>query len=282
MFRAQLGAGANDSILYGVALRPDGRIVAAGTADDAGGQAEVAGLQLGSDGNPDPGFGTAGVKRHQLGLGASPASEVLDVELLPDGRLVVTGDATTTARSVVSWVTARLGTTGELDPAFGPGGVARAGVAGNAQSVDVVRIADVRLVVTGIGKETTTSEFGAMLARFTGDGQPNPGFDAMESRCNSSASRARPPPSGSVVQGDGRILAAGMTQDPSGFNPALMMRERADGSFDPSFGPKGSILRQLGAPVAANDGSILTAISHTGDGNFFMPGVATPPGTPRP
>src|SRR6202034_1928436 len=54
------GSDLSDGIAYGVALQPDGDIVAVGTATDSDGTAQFAVARFEPDGDLDPTFGTDG------------------------------------------------------------------------------------------------------------------------------------------------------------------------------------------------------------------------------
>lgn len=148
-----LGGGADD--VRSVMRRPDGRIIVAGSADDAGAQYAIAQLTL--DGKPDGTFSEDGVQRLDMagtflsaallddgrvaGMGAfNGESHVLYVDMdgsidmakktpitgvLPLYAIAVPGGAITlgTSTDFASWSAAKIGTRGALDTAFAADGV---------------------------------------------------------------------------------------------------------------------------------------------------------------
>jgi uncharacterized delta-60 repeat protein len=94
--------------LSAVAVRPDGRIVAAGSAGATG---VVVGLR--ADGTLDADFGSGGVVE-------LPGRLVWQLALAPDGDVLVAGIAPSSTSGVF---VARLDADGALDPGFGTGGI---------------------------------------------------------------------------------------------------------------------------------------------------------------
>lgn len=109
-------AGGSDSAL-GVAIQPDGRIVAAG-ASSAGTTSDFALVRYNTDGSLDPSFGAGGkVTTDFSGLSDGAAA----VRLLPNGDIVATGSAVT-GNFDTDFALARYNSDGSLDVSFGSGG----------------------------------------------------------------------------------------------------------------------------------------------------------------
>jgi uncharacterized delta-60 repeat protein len=106
-------AGGSDSVVA-VGARDDGRVMTVGTASNRDGVAGIGLTRHLGSGEPDPTFGTGG-KMVALGWGAVAAA----VE--GDGRTVVTTHVGPPGRH--EFAIARFAANGELDPAFGDGGV---------------------------------------------------------------------------------------------------------------------------------------------------------------
>jgi uncharacterized delta-60 repeat protein len=153
--------GADDEAIRALALRADGKLLAAGyTVRD--GERVVALLRYNRDGTPDATFGTDGVVIHDLGPGAD---EALAIAIQSDGRLLVGGSAGGAG------VVVRLTRTGTLDSTFGAGGIA---AATRDPVVSVVRTAG-GAVVAGTDNEVvrlTTS--GALDTAFGSSGRLTP------------------------------------------------------------------------------------------------------------
>jgi uncharacterized delta-60 repeat protein len=108
--RVTIDAGGSEEA-SAVAVRPDGRIVVAGSTS-RGGDMLVA--RLGRDDSLDPRFGQRGLRR--VGFGGDDLA--FDMSLRPDGRIVVAGRGGRASTMAV----ARLRPGGAPDPAFGERG----------------------------------------------------------------------------------------------------------------------------------------------------------------
>jgi uncharacterized delta-60 repeat protein len=101
--------------LHGVSVEPDGKIIAVGLKDIG-----ICLVRMNSDGSPDVGLGTDGVKLVMLGSETSGgATGSGGFALQPDGKFVISGSVLngTTFDAVV----ARFGTSGVLDLGFAGG-----------------------------------------------------------------------------------------------------------------------------------------------------------------
>jgi uncharacterized delta-60 repeat protein len=106
-------AGRTDN-LYGLALRPDGKILVAGSASTSAADFDFAVLQYNADGSFDSTFGSGG--KVVLGT-AGKREEIRDVSLLADGRIAVAGSVNGMG------AVARLTAGGAFDTSFGTGGL---------------------------------------------------------------------------------------------------------------------------------------------------------------
>jgi uncharacterized delta-60 repeat protein len=118
------------SRLNEVAVAPDGSVVAVGYAysglnrkysyGPCEGCLQAVVVKLTPDGALDPSFGEGGIVRLG-GAGGVPAMEAMDLAILGDGRMLVSG---ATEGEFPSFVLARLTPNGVFDPTFGQGGLA--------------------------------------------------------------------------------------------------------------------------------------------------------------
>ena len=152
----------------GVVVQGDGKIVIAGQAETppAAGKPDSRDLDIyvarfDTDGTLDGTFGVGGVKRIDLsdGRGANNAmnnDQAYGLEIRPDGKLVVFGakgiDFNEPARADRDIVAIQLESDGDLDPAFGAGGVATTRNPGIDENPRHGLIqADGKVVATGYG-----------------------------------------------------------------------------------------------------------------------------------
>ena len=146
-------------------------------------------------------------------------------------------------------------TPGELDTSFGTGGSTVAFKFTTASAVAVQR--DGKIVVAGQYQDDVDNDPAFYVGRFQSDGQPDTAFgDGGMVITDFGASDWA---SGVVVQKNGRIVAAGITQG-SGGSAVALARYTTSGDLDGSFG---------------GDGKVVTDV--TPDGLDYATGVATTP-----
>jgi uncharacterized delta-60 repeat protein len=219
-------AGRGDAAL-GVAIQPDGKIVAVGNSTQAGVfNVDFALARYNPDGSPDPSFGSGGTVLSDFGSSLDAAS---DVVLQPDGGIVVVGTSNR------DFAVARYTSAGALDPSFGSGGLTTTDLGGFDQATALARQPDGKLVVAGIG--ATGSDF--IVARYTADGNLDPSFGGGGVVVTDFGSFEQA--FDVAVTPSGTIVVAGRT----GGDFALA-RYLPDGSLDPSFGAGGKVTTDFG------------------------------------
>lgn len=152
----------------GLALRPDGSIVAGGLIYDGMGRA-VWLARLGPDGSLPDGFGTGGVRTIQP-AGGVEATGRLAVQ--PDGRTVIA----VTAGGEDDWSVLRVGVDGADDQGFGDGGRATVDLGATDERATALAVqADGKIVVVG-GTEDAVGADRAGVARLQPGGAPDTTF----------------------------------------------------------------------------------------------------------
>lgn len=203
-------------IAWAIAVQPDGGIVAAGTTEF-----DVALVRFDADGSLDAGFSEDGIQVTDFG-GVDGAT---GMALQPDGKIVVAG------WSDGDFALARYDPDGSLDPTFAGDGTLITDVGGHDQAAAVAIQPDGRILAAG----ASATDFalarlhpdGSLDTTFAGDGTQHTDFGRGESV------RAL------AIQPDGRIVAAGFTNDADWTDFALA-RYHLDGSLDLSFGAGGT------------------------------------------
>ncbi|MFF5484558.1 calcium-binding protein [Streptomyces virginiae] len=204
-----------------VAVRPDGRIVAAGQS-----LASWVVVRWNANGSLDPTFDGDGkaVTTFPGGTFASAA----DLALQPDGRVVVAGAGP-------GGVTlARYNTDGSLDPTFDGDGRAAPGFGARARGVALQ--SDGRIVVA-TGDDNV---FG--LARFTAGGAVDPTFGSA-GRVTTSFGPDIADAADVALQSDGRIVVAGRYA-----GDWALARYNTNGAADTSFDGDGRLTTDFGGP----------------------------------
>jgi uncharacterized delta-60 repeat protein len=231
--------------MRGVAVTPDGKIVAVG-------QGHVLGLPLGDvdyvpvifrldpSGALDASFGSGGrvmVNRIPVRSGPQPKWETLwDVAVQPDGSIVAVGPFS----DPVGVMVIRLLPDGALDPSFGVDGVLDTSVfnARDARAVHV--LPDRRILVAGWGTlgGPGIGPFAGLLLRLLPDGSLDPSFGTGGVVASTATGRI-PGFVAMARDGGGRLVVAGATGSDRG--EIVVQRYQADGMLDASFGAGGTV-----------------------------------------
>lgn len=150
--------GSDSSFAAGVALQPDGRIVAAGARLSSGGL-EVALVRYLSDGSLDSSFGSGGTVSTPIGTNGGDGAAVA---LQGNGKILVAGGASQGVLDSDSLLLRYL-SNGDLDTDFAGGGITTADLGNNDRATAVALQSDGKIVVTGQNDSDLT------LVRFEGD-----------------------------------------------------------------------------------------------------------------
>jgi uncharacterized delta-60 repeat protein len=214
------------------------------------------------DGNLDPSFGSSGL------VTIFPGNSVVGVAETPDGNLVVAGSSGDPVTGKEDFVVAEYlgrqgnpgfvpppspptgpqspsGASGQLDPAFGTGGVVTTSFGGNEFETSMATQPDGKIVVVG-------NEFGPnfagpleiIVARYNRDGSLDQSFGSGGSVFTLVGANDF---FGSVAIGrDGKIVVAGVeTDSTTNLTNILLVEYNSDGSLDQSFGSGGIVTTSL-------------------------------------
>ena len=267
-----LGAAAGDGA-NGLAIQPNGRIVA------AGGSGDFVLARYRRDGSLDQSFGADG--KVTTDFGGDELGQ--DVVVQPDGKIVVVGISTEDGPGG-DWALARYNPDGSLDESFGTGGkvVTDLGVASNAYALALQ--GDGRIVVAGNSGPPAIFVGDVALARYEADGSLDRSFDGDGIVTLDLGDPASGGAVDLVVQADGTIVVAGVVR-PQGAQlddaDFLLVRFNPDGSLathgldpylDAPFGADGIVTTDLGADdfalaIAIEPGGKLVVTGVTGPNN---------------
>ena len=198
-----------EAAAHTMGVLPDGRIVLAGHANDAGAfKFALAAFSAGGE-LVVTGFGAGG--KVLTPVGSNGNAVINDLAVLPDGRIVVVGSAQD--GGIEKLALARYTTAGELDASFGAGGIVLAAVGdgeeGGANALAVQP--DGKLVVTGQASDGPASR--VLVARFNPDGSPDAGFGAGGAVLTGLGSENAAAGTGVALQGNGAIVVGGHAGD---------------------------------------------------------------------
>ena len=162
-----------DDEAHALALQPDGSVVVAGSAAGSN-RADGLVLRYTPEGVLDSNFGTGGIARYADAAGGWDA--FFGVAVQADGRIVVTGSASTAALPGFSDVAVvRLLANGAPDPTFGNGGAVRFHHA-HATGTAVALQASGRIVVGGGVADYNSYQNGILALGLRSDGSLDPAF----------------------------------------------------------------------------------------------------------
>jgi uncharacterized delta-60 repeat protein len=255
------------NLAYGLAIQPDGKILAAGYQQNGtGAEPDFAVTPLvvryNPDGSPDSSFGSAG----SAIVGQAPVESAKSVAIQPDGKIVVAGNRivpTGVMRGPSQFAVSRLGPDGNLDPSFGSSGK----ITTSFNQVDflnaIVLQPDGKIIAVGDSGAADTGETDGRsiaIARYNSDGALDPGFGAGGKIVTSMPGGAVG--YGAALQPDGKLIVTG-----AGGSHLILVRYNRDGSLDQAFGTGGLISSVDGegySVAVESDGSILVGGSAAG------------------
>lgn len=154
--------GGTDDIVWGLAVEPDGQIVAAGYTGTISNftSHDVALARYNDNGALDAGFGTGGIALTDMG----GDDYGFGVAVQSDGNLIVAGRSSSTGGGDIALLS--YSSNGTLDGTFGSGGIVTTDIAGSTdEATGLVIQPDGKIVVGGGGVQPTTS-FDFAIARY--------------------------------------------------------------------------------------------------------------------
>jgi uncharacterized delta-60 repeat protein len=214
--------------LSGLALQPDGKILAAGS------NGNFILVRYNADGSRDSTFGTGGIAITGGPLGNGGTARA--ILLQPDGKIVL-GGQTANGQSAV----ARYNPNGTLDTGFGNGGIVIT-TFGFHQGETIRALAllpDNRIVATGaVNALNATSDISLLC--LTPDGRLDVTF-GTGGLVHTDLGNSDDAGNAVVVTADGHIVVAGSRAVPGG-SDAVVVGYNSDGSLDTTFGNGGMVI----------------------------------------
>jgi uncharacterized delta-60 repeat protein len=258
-----------------LAIQRDGKIIVAGPNldPDASNNSVIARYNV--DGTPDSSFGQAGLVQVASPIGFGVRALALE----PDGHIVAAGQ---TAGGI--FALARYTADGNLDTAFGSDGMVLTSFPGwdsaFAQAVALTAPTAAHpngeIILAGETEQNVPGgHLNMALAEYDDQGHLDPSFGAgglVTTAIGSTDDEV----AGVAVQSDGKIVAAGYSnQGATGYDIALV-RYRPDGSLDTGFGTGGKVTTDLGSADDEATGVVIQP-----DGRIVAAGFSSPGGNPH-
>lgn len=250
----------------GIALQPDGRIVAAG-ASFVGMIGDFALVRYNSDGSLDASFGAGGKVTTDF-FGLSDGAKA--VGLLPDGRIIVAGSSFRSS-TITDFALARYNSDGSLDTSFGAGGKVITDFFGFSDSASALVIqSDGRAVAAGGASNLNITGFDFALVRYNGDGSLDSSF-GDGGKVTTDFLGIVDAAADVALQADGRIVAVGFaSNDRFGLVVDFALsRYDKNGRLDTGFGSGGKVLTAF-----SGDSDGANAVAIQADGQLVVAGTA--------
>jgi uncharacterized delta-60 repeat protein len=233
---------------FGVALQGDGKIIAVG---EAGGNFGLA--RYNPDGSLDSSFNLNGRQTTDFG-GFDRAT---GVAVQGDGKIVAVGFA-----AGGDFALARYNPNGSLDTSFSGDGKQKTDFGGPDVAAGVALQGDGKIVVVGQG----TGGGNFALARYNPNGSLDASFSVDGKQTTDFVFGATDGARGLVLQGDGKIVAAGLSS--GGSSDFALARYNPNGTLDSSFSGDGKQTTDFGGSSDVANGVALQA-----DGKIVAAGV---------
>jgi uncharacterized delta-60 repeat protein len=208
-----------DNVAYGVAIQPDGKIVAAGKSrkfavNGADYDYDFTLARRNADGSPDGSFDGDGIVTTAFGSAYDYARAVA---LQPDGKIVAAGFSSNGAND--DFALARYNPDGSLDTGFdGDGKVTTALGSSYDDAYALALQPDGKIVVAGSSSNGTNNDFA--LARYNPNGSLDASFDA-DGKLTTAIGSYFDSVYAVALQPDGKIVAAGYSSDGQNYAFAL-------------------------------------------------------------
>jgi uncharacterized delta-60 repeat protein len=262
------GSRDTNSLGRAVTVQPDGRLVVVGSATDPTG-AYADGLiveRYNSNGSLDASFGSGGVV---TALTGQSFGDGYAVALQPDGKIVAAGSATAAGSGGIAPRVAvlRLNADGSLDASFGAGGIDVLDLGAYSYARAIALQPGGQIVIAGSrgpGAQSAT----ALIARLTASGALDRSFAGTGFYTNQYAQGASSSAFNTVmVEGDGKIVAAGDAASGDAGADTLLVRFTPTGAQDGTFGSNGVVY----TPSAVNWSFGATPVVPGANGEVLAP-----------
>ena len=253
-------------LIFGMSLivQPDNKMIAAVTFRNNNNNQDFALIRLNVDGTADQTFGSDGVVITQVG---NFNDELGDALLLPDGKILV-GGGSISPPSNKNFSLVKYNADGSLDTSFGTGGKVFTNITGIADVIYKMALqSDGQVAVVGVSVGSSSGR-DFTVARYKPDGKLDNKFGEVGLVHTSPRNRADEA-NDIALQADGKIIAAGSSQNANSMLDCAIARYNSDGTIDASFGAQGRVTISLNS---LNDG--INAIAIQPDGKIVATGYS--------
>ena len=269
-----------DDGIAGLAILPDGKIIAGGNSSDDIENGEFVLARYNSDGSLDTTFGTSGIARIDFGVGLS---ELADIAVQTDGKIVAAGKYADMLDGAPVFALARFCPDGAADtgvncptlqPKFGASGkVMTEAIAGSLASyAQAVVVQSDGKIVAGGAAVSSGADYDAevfALVRYNADGSLDTAFDG-DGRVTTAMGAFRDEIYDLAIDATNKIVGVGVSVDADYYQHFALARYTSSGSLDASFDGDGKVITALAA-----EGFAYALAIQPGDGKLVTAGYAT-------
>ena len=247
----------------GVAIQADGKIVAAGRANNYSNFGRFALARYNSNGTLDTSFSGDGkvMTGFPGGWNGGWSAGWGGVQIQADGKIVQGGDMVQSFSPYRSaFALARFNTDGTLDTSFSADGKVTADFTGGGDFISGLAIDGSGNIVAAGEANDTARDSRAALARYTSAGVLDTTFNGT-GKVMTNYGPFRDGAYGVAIDGSGNIVTGGMVGG-GGFNPRFAVsRYLSTGALDSTFGTGGKVFTDFGSKT---DWADMVAIQSTG------------------
>jgi uncharacterized delta-60 repeat protein len=229
-----------NSSCQSIALQPDGKIIAAGYADNGASSDDFALARLKPNGTLDTSFSGDGKVSVPIG---NSYDQISDIVIQPDGKIVAAGDVYGTSSTRFGII--RFLSNGSFDPTFGTGGYVGINFGSSQSNCSAIALQnDGKIIVAG--KAEVSSKSSIAIARLNTNGSLDTSF-SHDGKVTTSYSTIADLGNSLVLQPDGKIVIAGCAGTSSGNDDFGIYRYNTDGTLDNTFSSDGIVITPIGA-----------------------------------
>lgn len=272
-------AGGNShDVGYSVMIQPDGKIIVAGSSTNASANTDLAIWRYNSNGSLDTSFNSTGYAIHNNAAGGNGSDGGQSLQIQSDGKYLIAGSSLGDFSSNDDLAIWRYNTNGTLDTSFnGTGYVTHNSAAGGDGSDNGASLrvqSDGKYIVAGYSLNPS-SRFEFTLWRYNINGTLDTSFsqngyftNIVENYTDSLMFG-----DGLEIETNGKIVATGMTANPTNHEDLALWRLNSDGSLDTSFNDVGYITHDNAAGGSDWDEGLSLQIQS--DGKYVIAGYST-------
>ena len=245
----------NNGRLSGLAIQPDGKIIASGTSADG-----ITLVRYESNGAIDLSFGSNGIAATKIDNVYNISNRA--VAVTPSGKIVVAGSYQNYEEPSHTLLL-RYKNDGSIDSTFGLGGKVLSNFSSYGDSANSLIVQPDEKIVVGGGLNTVRFASDLLLARYNSDGTLDSSF-GINGVNTVGFGNWYDYLSSIVQQPDGKIVAAGNSGLQSDYSPVIV-RYDANGKLDETFGNQGTFLQNdkyrlnITGVALQSDGKIVVA-----------------------